>query len=260
MELTIQERFSTIDTSDLPRFDDCGTILERALWVLWAAKEKLQERKLSAQQITCVLRDVQETSINTVSITQSLKRAGDKIHRHQQDAQVLYEIMKPGKEHLKSLRTEGGIEALYFEPESRYSSKRLLVTGILSVLTGEVRILDPYCGVRALDVITDIGGRPIKFLTRLDSITNVNVKSNLLRELKDFKTENVDIEFRDYPNKDLHDRYIIAPTCLVLLGHSMKDLGAKESCAVVLNRTSSQDIYEALSENFDRRWKQATTL
>jgi hypothetical protein len=110
MELSIQEQFSTIDTSDLPRFDDCCTILEQALWVLWVAKEKLQERMLSAEQIASVIRDVQEISINVTSITQALKRAGDKIHSYQQGGEVFYEIMRPGKERLKSLRTEGELE------------------------------------------------------------------------------------------------------------------------------------------------------
>ena len=260
MELSIQEQFSTIDTSDLPRFDDCSIILEKALWVLWVAKEKLQKKMLSAEQIASVLRDVQEISINVTSITQALKRGGDKIHSYQQDVVVFYEIMKPGKEHLKSLRTEGELEVFYFEPEKRYSNKRLLATNILSMLTGEIRIVDPYCGERTLDVITDVKGRPIKFLTRLGNINNANVKSRFLRELQDFKIENTDIEFRDYLNTDLHDRYIISPDRVVLIGHSIKDLGAKESFAIVLNQTSSQNIYEALGENFDRRWKQSNIL
>ena len=260
MELSIQEQFSTIDTSDLPRFDDCCIILERALWVLWVAKEKLQKKMLSAEQIASVLRDVQEISINVTSITQALKRGGDKIHSYQQGGEVFYEIMKPGKEHLKSLRTEGELEVFYFEPGKRYSSKRLLATSILNMLTGEIRIVDPYCGERTLDVITDVKGRPIKFLTRLRNINNANVKSRFLRELQDFKPENTDIEFRDYPNTDLHDRYIISPDRVVLIGHSIKDLGAKESFAIVLNQTSSQNIYEALGENFDRRWKQSNIL
>ena len=260
MELSIQEQFSTIDTSDLPRFDDCGIILEQALWVLWVAKEKLQKKMLSAEQIASVLIDVQEISINVTSITQALKRGGDKIHSYQQGGEVCYEIMKRGKEHLKSLRTEGELEVFYFEPEKRYSSKRLLATSILNMLTGEIRIVDPYCGERTLDVITDVKGRPIKFLTRLGNINNANVKSRFLRELQDFKPENTDIEFRDYPNTDLHDRYIISPDRVVLIGHSIKDLGAKESFAIVLNQTSSQNIYEALGENFDRRWKQSNIL
>lgn len=260
MELTIQEQFSTVDTNDIPRFDDCHIILERALWVLWVVKEKLQIKMLSAQQIASILRDVKEISIKKASITQSLKRADDKIHSYKQDGKVFYEIMKPGKDYLMSLKLQGTLEVFYFEPGQRYSSKRILVTRILESLTGELKIVDPYCGERTLDVIKDVNARPIKFLTRLGSINNVNVKSRLLREIQDFKAENAGIEFKDYPNTDLHDRYIISPDHVVLIGHSIKDLGAKESFAIVLNQASSQNICEALSENFDRRWGQSTPL
>lgn len=260
MTLSIQERFLTIDTNDLPRFDDCQTILERALWVLWVAKEKLQTKILSAEQIASVLRDAQEISIKATSISQALKRAGDKIHSYQQDGEIFYEIMKAGKDHLLSLRGEGTLEVFYFEPEQKYSSKRLLAIGILNALSGELRMVDPYCGERTLDIIKDVKNRPVKFLTRIENITNENVRGKFLRELQDFKAENMDIEFRNYPSTDLHDRYIISPNCMVLLGHSMKDLGAKESFAIVLKEVSCRDVYQALSENFDRRWKQSNIL
>ena len=260
MILSIQEPFLTVDTNDLPLFDDCHTILERALWVLWVAKDKLQIKKLTAEQIASVLRDVQEISIKATSITQSLNRAGDKIHNYQLDREVVYEIMKPGKEHLRSLRGEGKLEVFYFEPGQRYSSKRLLAIGILSTLTGEIKIVDPYCGERTLDIIKDVKGRPIKFLTRTENITNVNAKNKFLREIYDFKTENADIEFRNYPSTDLHDRYIVSPNCIVLLGHSLKDLGSKESFAIVLNEATCKNVYEALNENFNRRWKQSNTI
>ena len=102
--------------------------------------------------------------------------------------------------------------------------------------------------------------RPIKFLTRLGNINNNTVKNRFLRELQDFKLENTDFEFRDYPNTDLHDRYMISLDRVSLIGHSVKDLGAKESFAIVLSQASSQNIYEALSDNFDKRWNQSTTI
>lgn len=260
MESDIQQKYQEVDTSDLPSFDECQTPLDMALWVLRVAKDKVGIRRLSAQQISSILRDAHEVSIKTRSITQALNKAGNKVHRYREDKSVTYEIMKSGKEHLMSLKGKGNLLVFYFEPEKKYSNKRLLVTDILEPLTGELRIVDPYCGERTLDVIKDVKGRPIKFLTRLDNLNNEKAKNRFLRELQDFKTENADIEFRDYPNKDLHDRYIISPTSVVLLGHSIKDLGAKESFAVVLNQSSSKNICEALTENFDRRWKQSNII
>ncbi|MFH1382228.1 MAG: hypothetical protein ABIH70_04965 [Chloroflexota bacterium] len=260
MALTIQERFLTADISDIPRLEDCNTILERALWILWVAKDKLLIKRLTAEQIASILRDVQEVNIKVTSITQSLNRAGDRIYTNLQSSGVYYEIMKPGKEQLKSLRGEGELEILYFEPEQRYSSKRILANSILNTLDGEIKIVDPYCSERTLDIVKEVKGRPIKFLTRIENITNTNARTKLLRELKDFKSENPNIDFGNYPNTDLHDRYIISPSSVVLLGHSIKDLGAKESFAIMLDEASSKNIYEALNENFDRRWKQSNLL
>lgn len=260
MESNIQQKYQEVDTSDLPSFDECQTPLDMALWVLRVAKDKVGIRRLSAQQISSILRDAHEVSIKTLSIIQALNKAGNKVHRYREDKNVTYEIMKSGKEHLMSLKGKGNLSVFYFEPEKRYSNKRLLVTDILEPLTGELRIVDPYCGERTLDVIKDVKGRPIKFLTRLENLNNEKAKGRFLRDLRDFKAENKNIEFRDYSNKDLHDRYIISPNSIVLLGHSMKDLGAKESFAIVLNEASSKNIYEALVENFNRRWKQSNII
>jgi hypothetical protein len=260
MESDIQQKYQEVDTGDILSFDDCQTPLDMALYVLWVAKDKVGIRKLSAQQISSILIDAHEVSITKRSIIQALNKAGNKVHRYREDKSITFEIMKAGKEHLTSLKGKGNLSVLYFEPEKRYSSKRLLVNDILEPLSGELRIIDPYCGERTFDVIKDTKCRPIKFLTKIENIKNKNAKNKLLRELQDFKIENKDIEFRDYQHKDLHDRYIISANAIVLLGHSIKDLGAKESFAVVLNETSSKNIYEALSQNFDRRWKQSDLL
>lgn len=258
--MALYDEFKQADTSDFPEFRLCHKILDMGLWVLWVSKDKLGIKRLSADQIASIIIDVKEISVEPKAITQSFNRAGDNIHTYRENGQTTYEIMKPGKDHLLSLKGKGALEVFYFEPKQRYSSKRILATGILNTLDGEVKIVDPYCGERTLDIVKEVKGRPIKFLTRLENIMNVNARDKLLRELQDFKTENADIEFRNYPNTDLHDRYIVAPNCIVILGHSVKDLGSKESFAIVLNEANCKNIYEALSENFDRRWKQSNLL
>jgi hypothetical protein len=265
MESSILRRFARADVSDLPPFEDCQSIIQQTLWVLWVGKDKLKHRRMSTERVSLILREIKEVSIRPASIALALNRAGDKVHCYRDGGQIFYEIMKSGKDYLMSLKPQdkkpkGTLEVFYFEPGQKYSSKRILVTGILESLTGELRIVDPYCGERTLDVIKDVKARPIKFLTRLGNINNANIKSRFLRELQDFKPENADIEFRDYPNTDLHDRYIISPDHVVLIGHSIKDLGAKESFAIVLNQASSQNIHRALSENFEKRWNQSAIL
>jgi len=253
------EQFSKVDTSGFPDFYGYRRILERGLWVLWVAKEKLGIRKLTAEQIASIIRDVKEISTDAKSITNAFNRAGDKIRTYQEDGNVYFGIMKPGKDHLASQLKEGSIEVLYFEPDKKYTSKRVLTRNILSDLSGELRIVDPYCGESTLDTLGSINARPIKFLTRIENLRE-REGQKLSREIKDFKSENPDIEFRSYPHPDIHDRYIISSDCLVIIGHSIKDLGSKESFAIVLNAATSRNIVEALSENFNRRWEQSDVL
>lgn len=250
--------FTETDAGDLPSFDICQTILDMTLHILWASKEA-GIRRLSSREISSILLDAHEVSIETKRITQALKNAGNRIHVHREDRDVLYEIMKAGKEYLRNLRSEGTLEILYFQPGQRYTSKRLLSVNILNSLTGETKIVDPYCGERTLDVILEIKNRPIKFLTKIE-ILQPKARERFLRELKEFKIENPDIEFREYPYNDLHDRYIISSNNLTLLGHSIKDLGSKESFAVALTETNFKNTYDALRESFDRRWKQSNPL
>ncbi len=259
MEAEIVRQFKEVDTSNFPDFYSYTRILDKGLWVLWVAKEKLGIIKLTASEVASIIRDVKEASILPSTIAQSFRRAGQKIHIYHEKGLTFYEIMREGKEHLQSAIGEGKVEVFYFEPGQKYSSKRLLTKSILEGLNGGLRIVDPYCGERTLDCLRDIKDRPVKFLTKMENLQQ-KARERFLRELQDFKSENPDIEFRNYPNTDLHDRYIISPSSLVILGHSMKDLGGKESFAIVLKEATSGNIVEALSENFNRRWKQSSQL
>lgn len=259
MEIELFKKFVEVDTSDFPDFDSYKKPLERGLWILWVAKEKLEIKTLTTEQIASIIRDVEEISIDAKSITKSFNRARDKIHTYREDDKIYFEIMKPGKDHLLSQVRPGSIEVFYFEPDKRYTSKRLLSKNVLNNLKGELRIVDPYCGERTLDILKDFKNGHVKLLTRLDNLRE-NKGKRFIRELQDFKSENSNIEFRNYPNTDIHDRYIISSEFLVILGHSIKDLGSKESFAIILNKDTNKNIVEALIENFDRRWKQSNTL
>lgn len=40
----------------------------------------------------------------------------------------------------------------------------------------------------------------------------------------------------------------------------MKDLGRKESFAIVLNKNTSKNIVDVLNENFNGRWKESKII
>lgn len=257
--MDLSERFKEIDTSNFPDFYNYKSPLKTGLWVLWVAKEKLGIKKLTAEQIALVIRDAKEISIDARSITYSFNRAKDKIHTFKDSGEVYFEIMKPGKEHLTSQVKEGSIVLIYFEPDRQFTSKRLLSKNILNSLKGELRIVDPYCGERTLDMLSSVKDADVKFLTKLENLRESDRK-RFLRELQDFVTENPNMEFRNYEHTDIHDRYIISSEVLVILGHSIKNLGGKESFAMILNKDTNKNIFEALIENFNRRWNQSIKL
>ena len=155
---------------------------------------------------------------------------------------------------------DGAIQVLYFEPGKKYVSKRTLSQNMLSSLKGELNVVDQYGGQRTLDLLRFNDGRTVKLLTKLDTIRNNTEKSSFLREVKDFKSDFPKFEARDYPMNDLHDRYILSDDALVLLGGSMKDLGNKESFAIILRKNANKDIFDTVFEKFKTKWKTATII
>lgn len=259
MKSELIEKFAKIETSAFPDFYNFRKPLEMGLWILWVAKDNLHIKTLTAEQIAAIIRDTYEVSIDSKSIIYSLNRAGDKIHSYQEGDGIHFEIMKSGKDHLIQQVKEGSIEMFYFEPDRRYTSKRILSKNILNSLKGELSIVDPFCSERTLDILTDSKNRDVRLLTKIENLKE-NEKNKFLRNLQDFRSENPKIEFRNYPHSDLHDRYIISSDFLAVLGHSIKDLGSKESFSIILNKNMNRNMVEAVTENFNRRWKQAIVL
>lgn len=256
----IIKEFTEVDDSDFPNFENYESPLCRGLWVLLVAKEKLGIKKTNSEQIALVIRDVKEYSCDAISITNAFCKAKDKIHTYKEDGAVYYEIMKPGKDYLLKDIKEGSMSLFYFSPDSKYTSKRIISTKIFSHLKGDLKIVDPYCDVRTLDLLKYFPGRKVQFITCLSKMKNQSHKNTFLRELQDFKTENSDVEFRDYLGDDIHDRYIISSDKLFIFGHSLKDLGGKESFCITIDKTICKDLVDTLRNTFNTRWSKSQIL
>lgn len=251
--------FTDVNADGLPEFDNYEKPLEMGLWVLWVAKDKLNITKLTVHQIVDILVNVMEVSVKPRSIVNSFNRAVGQVHVQYDGGEVYYQIMKEGKEHLLASTGRGSLKIYYFEPGRRYSSKRVLRERILDELEGEIKIVDPYCDSGTLDILSKKKSKNIKFLTRIENLRE-SMKQRFLNDLKDFKLEYDDVEFRSYSKTEIHDRYILSDEKLVILGYSLKDLGAKESFAIVLDKRTSKDVFDALTDNFNRRWKASIPL
>jgi hypothetical protein len=125
-------------------------------------------------------------------------------------------------------------------------------------LQGELCICDPYYGTGSLLRLSGLDHcKPIRFLTqRADD----KEQSFIGRALKEFTAERSHVEFRRCASKDLHDRYLLAPAELVILGHGLKDIGGKDSFVIRLDTDTCEDVIKTLRQSFDTKWKVATPL
>lgn len=252
-------KFKKLDYSTLPGFNNLKSPLELSLWVLFVSKEKLGIKKLAAKDISKIITEIMEIRVTEKSVIQSLRRAGNKVSVSRKSNKALYEIMKAGKEYLLLKSNNNKIIVYYFEPEKPFTSKRILSTKILKDLEGELKIIDPYFGVRTLDLLNSIKNKKIMFLTTLNKLEK-NVREQVIREIEEFKKENKNVEIKNYINHDLHDRYIISENSIVILGHSIKDLGKKESISVVLPKNVCQDFFVIINEKFNDKWRKAQEI
>lgn len=89
------DRFSETDFSNYPEFQISKNHLEELYGFM--GSEKLGMKKLSAEQIATIIREVKEISIDARAITNSFNRARDKIHTYKDNGEAYFEIMKPRK-------------------------------------------------------------------------------------------------------------------------------------------------------------------
>jgi len=147
------------------------------------------------------------------------------------------------------VKKEDEIEVYYFGPSKPHTSRKNFVT-ILNNLKGEIKICDPYLNKDTLEALEELKNTKVKFLTLLKK-SNLKISS---QELKDFKTENNNVEIKGFPHDHLHDRYIISSDRLFLLGHGFS-VRNKESFIIELPSKFSKDLIQSLTTTFDTRWK-----
>ncbi len=125
-------------------------------------------------------------------------------------------------------------------------------------LQGELCICDPYYGTGSVLRLSGlVHCRPIRFLTQQ---ADNKERSFIGRALKEFTDQHIHVQFRHRASKDLHDRYLLTSTELVILGHGLKDIGGKDSFVIRLNKSICEGVIETLKRSFDAKWNVATPL
>lgn len=253
------ESLDNSDLSDYPPPDELSGPLDISLWLLSAIKDLTDRRKLSSSEMATLSRRYFEISLSVQSIEQALRNAGDRVHVHDGEAPTTYEIMRSGREYIQGLTLPDEVNLYRFEPGEEFTSKQTLSSDIFMEYESPLRISDPYVGPKTLDLLASTSIGECKVITRLDNLSQ-SQKESFLRTWGDFRNEYSHVSIRDFDPPHLHDRYILSQEALILVGHSLKDLGGKESFGVVLSHDETTDIQNALLEVFNRRWKQASTI
>lgn len=251
MSKSLLDTFSTLDENLKETLADLDSPLLFSFAALDIAANRCGIDKLTSEHIVACL-EVAGVSVKKKSISKALARAGDRISvSKENDGDAYFRLMTKGKREIANLlggetmsivRIEGGMPR----------TARIRLGETLSSLKGEVRICDPYYGIRTLDSLEHISKTcKVRFLTSKtdEQITKIN------SAFKDYKKEYPNTEFRklDKPN-DLHDRYIVSNDILIILGHGLKDIGGKESFMISLDKNLVPDLLSEISKAFDQRW------
>jgi hypothetical protein len=124
----------------------------------------------------------------------------------------------------------------------------LILRRIFETARTQIDVIDPYVGFRMLVLLS-----VMRDAVKIRIIHNpVHTKAADIQALRDFKKQFGSVEVKVLQG-DLHDRFIIVDnTTAYTLGHSLKDLGSKDT--VITLAPDSLPIIEL----FKKRWQQAT--
>lgn len=131
----------------------------------------------------------------------------------------------------------------------RFRANRLL-REIFASAREELSILDPYVGPPLFDLLEEIAQR-----LQIRIITSEKIKEAAYLSYKAFRSQYPRTELRILTEDKLHDRFILWDgTHGVHLGHSIKDLGEKDTQVTVLKTATEQ--YSL----FEERWAESKAI
>lgn len=250
------ERFREVDDEIKRALAGVPSKLKLGLCVLTLAQDKCGTEYLSLEEIVEAL-DRLGIAVERANLGRAFSRAGDRIRRVIVEGVPKYKVMTKGRQEVEDIVSIPGPRVIYVEGGQPRTARKALAQ-ILGDLEGSIRILDPYYGLRSLDVLDMIPETSeVRFLTARRS----GRVARLQRAIADFKEEHPNVEFRVYPRpEELHDRYIIAEEYVLILGHGIKDIGSKESFLIRLDSQVGADLIPTLISTFDERWSEGQSI
>lgn len=237
--------------------------LERGLALLKISKEEFRVPWVAAEEISSLLVEVFDLPSNPLAIKRAFAKAGGSNKTHKPviskkiDNVILYKLSQPGEELLNSIIGKGLLQILYLRPKSHFDAYETISALVKKLKGKELKISDPYYGINTLNILEEIvrAGKKVKFLSNQTNENPLKFNKELSYLRKHYPQK---IEFKIYPKKELHDRYILAEDSFIVIGQGIKDLGNKESLVLVLDDRFGKDTRKELENAFWRRWQDNT--
>ncbi len=234
--------------------------LEAGLWCLYVSKDEFGVDYLTYEEIQNILQEFLDIPVTIKRLQKTLAPAvGKKVIKNTSGEGL--KISNPGEAYFKGLKKDEPLNVLYINPNKPRTATRTLESLIRSIPKDELRICDPYYGLRTLEVLEAFAKhhKKIRFLTA--RVGGGEKQATLNRAVEDFKKEYAKkVEIKIVAHNDLHDRYVISKDQFLIIGHGIKDLGARESLIVVIQDRYGKDIRKTITTSFDSRWVSGTAL
>jgi hypothetical protein len=257
MSTKLLKTFAECDKPLKDDLADLSSARDLSLAALQIAADKCGVKDLTAEHIKACLESA-GVAVSRQAVARSLANNRGAVSTSKNlEGVIQYKLMTKGRREIEAILGAGRIAVLRIE-SSQPRTARLKLGEILSGFTGLVRICDPYYGLRTLDSLDQVPRAcSIKFLT---SKTNEN-GLKLTGAISDFKKQRPNCEFRTAGKAaGIHDRYVVTPSQILIVGHGLKDIGGKESFIIKLEASLAGDLVTDTIASFDLKWNLATVL
>lgn len=246
---------------DLPSvYSFTNNPLEAGLWCLYVSKDEFKIDYRTYADIQNILQEFLDIPITIKRLQKAFAPVvGKKLIKNTSGDG--FKISSVGGDYVKSLKKNEPLNIVYVNPNKPRTATRTLEALVRSIPKDELRICDPYYGVRTLEVLEVFAKyhKKIKFLTA--RIGGGEKQATLTRAIVDFKKEySPAVEMKLVSVNDLHDRYIISRDQFLIIGQGIKDLGGRESLIVVVQDRYGKDIRKTITAKFDSRWSAGANL
>ncbi len=251
----LYKRFAEFDPDLKAAIASIKSPLQLGLVALQLAYDHVGLLYLSAEEISNAL-ECAGVAVDSKQIEGAFSRAkGAKVKRRDFDELRRYRLMTAGRQETEPLLEVGNLRVVFVEGDRPRQARRKL-GDLLRGLQGTLRVIDPYFGVRTLDTL-DLFPKGTKVLLLTATLEKMD---RLAGPLADFKKENSHVEMRRHSGPELHDRYVLTDEGIFIIGHGLKDIGARESFIISIDKGLAADLLIQIKESFDEKWSHATPL